>query len=166
MRKVKIIQGEYYHVLNRGNNKQVIFRDQRDWARFLFLILYFQSPLTFGKVTRHIDYFEKNNMFNVSKETIRNIVNNRYVDLVAFTLMSNHFHLILRESKEGGISQYMQRVLNAYSKYYNTKHGTSGHLFQGPFKFIHVEDDPQLIYLSAYIHKNIREVNYGIILKT
>ena len=72
--------------------------------------------------------------------------------------MPNHFHLILQEVKEGGISQYMQRVLNAYTKYYNKKYEISGHLFQGPYKSVHIKDDPQLLYLSAYIHNNVREL--------
>ena len=52
----------------------------------------------------------------------------------------------------------MQRVLNAYSKYYNTKYEKSGHIFQGPYKIVHVEDDVQLKHLSAYIHRNPREI--------
>lgn len=158
MRAIKIIQGEYYHILNRGNNKQNIFRDKRDWIRFLFLIVYFQSPVTFYSIARQINYFSKHQMFNISADVNKNIIERRYIELVGFTLMPNHFHLILRESKEGGISQYMQRVLNAYTKYYNAKYKTSGHLFQGPFKLIHIKDDPQLLYLSAYIHCNIRGV--------
>ena len=73
--------------------------------------------------------------------------------------MPNHFHLIVKEVKEGGISAYMQRVLNAYTKYYNAKHDTSGHLFQGPFRAIHIADNDQLLYVSAYIHLNCREIN-------
>jgi putative transposase len=73
--------------------------------------------------------------------------------------MPNHFHLILREVEEGGIARYMQRVLNGYTKYYNAKYETSGHLFQGPYKAVHVADNDQLLYLSAYIHRNPRELH-------
>ncbi|MBU3942477.1 transposase, partial [Patescibacteria group bacterium] len=131
---------------------------ERDWARFLFLILYFQSPVILFNLSTYVSHFIKHRVFNVSNRTVKKIVDGRYVELVAFTLMPNHFHLILLESREGGISQYMQRVLNAYTKYYNAKYKTSGHLFQGPFKLIHIENDPQLLYLSAYIHCNIRGV--------
>ena len=68
--------------------------------------------------------------------------------------MPNHFHLLVKQTKEGGISKYMQRVQNAYTKYFNTKNKTAGHLFQGPFRAVWVEDNDQLLYLSAYIHKN------------
>lgn len=158
MRKIKIIQGEYYHIYDRGNNKQSIFNDERDWIRLLLLIFCFQSPLTFHNIRRHVNYFVQHRVLNIPEEMMKEIIKNRYVELVSFTLMPNHFHLILRESKQGGISQYMQRVLNAYTKYFNAKYKTSGHLFQGPFQAVHIKDDNQLLYLSAYIHRNIREI--------
>ena len=158
MRKEKIIKDEYYHIINRGNNKQSIFLDEKDRIRFLFLILYFQSPVNFDQINRSIKYFIKHQLFNISEKIIKNIIDNRYVELVNFTLMPNHFHLILKEHKKNGISNYMQRVLNSYTKYFNTRHEVIGHLFQGPFKSIHIKDDPQLLYLSAYIHNNVREL--------
>ena len=90
---------------------------------------------------------------------MQDVVEKRTVELVAFCIMPNHFHLIVKELEEGGIATYMQRVLNAYSKYYNTKYEKSGHVFQGPYRFVHVGDDRQLRHLSAYIHKNPREIS-------
>jgi len=155
MRKVKISIGEYYHVYNRGNNKQNIFLDSRDWIRFLFLILYLQSPVNFSQIGRSVSSYNKRSVFGIPTEKI---IKNRYVELISFTLMPNHFHLVIREFKENGISQYMQRILNAYTKYFNTKYEKSGHLFQGPFKIVHIEDNEQLLHLSAYIHRNQREI--------
>ncbi len=86
------------------------------------------------------------------------ILSERFVELTAFCLMPNHFHLLLHERQEGGISRYMQRVLVAYTKYFNTKYAASGHVFQGRYKTVHVEDNEQLLYLSAYIHRNPREL--------
>jgi putative transposase len=80
----------------------------------------------------------------------------RTVELVAFCLMPNHFHLLVKEVEEGGVASYMQRVLGGYTKYFNTKYEASGHVFQGPYKAVHVKDDNQLLYLSAYIHRNPR----------
>ncbi len=158
MRKEKNVRGEYYHVINRGNNKQTIFKDERDLARFLFLILYFQSPVGLCNISRQVAYFLKNDEFNVSKIATKEITENRNVELIAFVLMPNHFHLILKEHKENGISNYMQRILTSHSKYFNAKNKTTGHLFQGPFKIILIKDDPQLLYLSAYAHNNAREL--------
>jgi len=72
--------------------------------------------------------------------------------------MPNHFHMIVEESEENGISEYMQRVLTAYAKYFNTKYKKSGHVFQGPFRAVHIEDNEQLMYTSAYVHRNPREI--------
>lgn len=158
MRNIPIVSGKYYHILGRGNNKQNIFRDRRDYIRFLFLILYFQSSKTFINIGRMVDYYVKHSVFNISGDVVNNIVKARYVELIGFTLMPNHYHLIIYNAKDDGISRYMQRVLNSYTKYFNTKYEQSGHLFQGPYKAVHIADDNQLSYLSAYIHRNPNEL--------
>ncbi len=159
MRNIKIAPGEYYHIFNRGVNKQTIFNSNADRARFLFLILYFQSPVTLLNISRPIKDFVKHSVFNTDKEKI---IKERFVELVSFCLMPNHFHIILKEVEESGIARYMQRVLNSYTKYYNTKYNKSGHLFQGPYKAVHVENNNQLLYLSTYIHRNPRELKEWI----
>ena len=159
MRKTPIAPDEHYHIFNRGNNKQNIFLDDRDRTRFLFLILHLQSPLVFQNLGRQISYFVKNRAFNIDNDDLEEILKERNVELINFALMPNHFHLTLCEIKEGGISQYMQRILCAYTKYFNTKYKKSGHLFQGPYKAVHIEDNRQLLYLSSYIHRNPRELN-------
>lgn len=158
MRKIKITQGEHYHIFNRGNDKQDIFFEERDWIRFLFLVLYFQSPVSFENLSRPVSSFVKHRVFNINNQITEKIAVNRYVELTGFAFVPNHFHLMVHEKKENGISQYMQRVLNAYTKYFNTKYKKVGHLFQGPFKAVHVESNEQLLHLSAYIHRNPREI--------
>ena len=158
MRNIKIAPGEYYHIFNRGMAKQKIFLDKRDWIRFLFLILHFQSPITFQNIHRPTKNFVQHSVFNIDKEEKLEIIQKRYVELTAFCLMPNHFHLIIKEVEESGVARYMQRVLNSYTKYINTKYKKSGHLFQGPYKAVHVNGNIQLLHLSAYIHKNPREL--------
>lgn len=158
MRTAPIAQNEYYHIFNRGNNKQQIFLGGRDWIRFLFLIIHLQSPIIFPKISRQISHFVKNRAFDIENNDMEKIAKERYVELVNFVLMPNHFHLAVHEFKDGGIANYMQRILCAYTKYFNTKYDRSGHLFQGPYKAVHVEDNEQLLYLSTYIHKNPREL--------
>ncbi|MEA1929761.1 MAG: transposase [Patescibacteria group bacterium] len=148
------IPDEYYHVYNRGVLKNQIFRDQQDWVRFLFSILHFQSDLTLTNLTRPVSYFVRHSMFNTSQETIKEIVQQRKVSLVAFSLMPNHFHLLLKNHVDEGIFRYMQRLLNSHTKYFNNKYQQSGHLFQGRYKSVHIEDNDQLLHLSAYIHKH------------
>ncbi len=158
MRKIKIAPGEYYHIYNRGNNKQNIFLDIRDWSRFLFLILYFQSPTSIHNISYHISHFIKNRVFNISESVLQKILKDRTVELISFCLMPNHFHLIVQELKENGISKYMEKTQKAYAKYFNAKYKKNGHLFQGPYQIVHVKNNEQLLHLSAYIHHNAREI--------
>jgi len=158
MRTIPIAPGEHYHIFNRGNNKQLIFLDIRDWVRFLFLIIYLQSPIVFQNLGRQVSCYLKRSVFNVDHGDRQKLVQKRYVKLISFVLMPNHFHLIVNELEEGGIAQYMQRVLCAYTKYFNKKYGKIGHVFQGPYKAVHIQDNKQLLYLSTYIHRNPREL--------
>ncbi|MCX6731439.1 MAG: transposase [Candidatus Parcubacteria bacterium] len=158
-RRENISVGEYYHIYNRENSKQNLFLEERDWIRFLFLVLYLQSPISFNNMGRPVSYFVRHRRFNISGEDVINIVKNRYVELINFCLMPNHFHITAREVKEGGISKYLQRIQIAYTKYLNTKHEKSGHLFQGSFRSVHIKNNEQLLHLSAYIHRNPREIN-------
>jgi putative transposase len=154
-----ITTGEHYHVMNRGAYKSTIFREKRDYLHFLFLILYLQSPVIIQKMTRVTKTGSVSDGFNVSLEQQEEILAERFVELISFCLMPNHFHLLMRETQEKGISLYMQRVLTAYTKYFNTKYETPGHVFQGRYKHVHVEDNEQLLYLSTYIHRNPRELS-------
>lgn len=161
MRSIKIVPNEYYHLYNRGIGKQDIFLDEMDWFRFLFLILHMQSKIVFPQISRSVSRFScavKNRALDSSNATVQKIIKNRYIELNAFTLMPNHFHLLTKESAENGISQYMHRVLTAYTKYFNTKYQKSGHLFQGPFQIVRVEDNEQLLHLSAYVHRNPHDI--------
>lgn len=95
---------------------------------------------------------------HIEKKLAEEIIKGRTIELVAFCFMPNHFHLILKELKEESIVRYMQRVMTAYSKYFNIRHEKSGHLFEGSYRSKLIEDDTQLMHLSAYIHKNPREL--------
>src|SRR3989344_8274671 len=157
MKKPILAPDEIYHIYNRGVMKRNIFIDRRDWVRFLFIILYFQSSETIYNISDYVTNYLRHSMFSVRKSRINKITDNRLVKLHAFILLPNHFHLLLEETEEGGISKYMQRISNAYTKYFNTKYKESGHLFQNRFRAVHIEDNEQLLYTSAYIHLNCRD---------
>jgi putative transposase len=152
-----IAPGEYYHVYNRAAHRLGIFRDKADYQRFLFNIIYLQSPLVFKNVSRVAGGFSEAG-FPVPDETIGTILAGRSLELTAFCLMPNHFHLLLKEVKEGGIETYLQRVTEGYTKYFHKRYETSGHVFQGRYASVHVKDDQQLMHLSAYIHRNPRDL--------
>lgn len=162
MRSVRIAPGEYYHLFNRGAGKQIIFKDRADRVRFLFLVIFFQSDLNFPNLGRDIKQFLNFGQHSVltkeGQSKAHEVIIRRSVELISFSLMPNHFHILVKEIEEDGIAVYMQRVLNSYTKYFNTKYEKSGHLFQGPYGAVHVEDNEQILYLSAYIHRNPREL--------
>ncbi len=158
MRKLKFEQGSYYHVCNRSNDKSPIFLETIDYIRFLFYILFFEADFPFYNLGRHTAYFVKHSVFNIPETDINEIERKRMVGLSGFVIMPNHFHLLLQESGNNGISCYLQRVQNGYAKYFNAKYARKGHLFQGSFRAIPVDDDEQLLYLSAYIHRNPHEL--------
>jgi len=153
-----VAPGEYYHIFNRGAHKQGIFKNKADWIRFLFSVLYLQSPHSFANIHRITKSFTAETGFSVPDEDIQSVIEGRFVELVSFCLMPNHFHLLVKESLEGGVARFMHRVSVGYTRYFNTKYGSVGHVFQGPYKAVHVETDSQLLYLSAYIHRNPREL--------
>lgn len=155
-RLINIAPGEYYHIYNRGVGKKNIFNNDKDRARFLFLLLILQSPFDLRNTTRLVkNFFANLNIFEVlDPSEVQKIIKKRYVDSIVFSLMPNHFHILVKENKEGGISKYLHRVLTAYTMYYNIRNETSGHLFQGPYKIVHIKDDRQLMHASAYIHRN------------
>lgn len=158
MRLINTAPGEYYHICNRGVNKQSLFHDRGDYIRFLFLILYFQSTFKIHHINRIVKDFVRTLGQHSVLAIESDVAKKRIVEVVAFCIMPNHFHLVLKETQENGIASYMQRILNAYAKYYNTKYQKSGHVFQGPYRIIHINDNEQLLYLSTYVHRNPREI--------
>lgn len=156
MYRAETAPGEYYHLVNRGVDKKNIFLEERDYVRFLLLILYLQFPrLALTNLSRYVNNYVKHRMFNIGEE---NLGEPRTVGLVSFCLMPNHFHLLIEDKKGTGISKYMQRALNAYTKYFNAKYNHSGHIFQGPYRCVHIDNNTQLLHTSAYIHLNPREL--------
>ena len=148
----------YYHIYNRGALKQVLFIDNKDYCRFILLILGLQGDFSFRNISRIIKNGDVSEVIKYLDEHIKEIQENKKVEILNFCLMPNHFHLTIHEIQEGGVSSYMHKLLNAYSHYFNQKYNKTGHVFQGPYKCLHVLGDSQNYYLSAYIHSNPREI--------
>jgi len=140
-RRVPFALGEYYHVYNRGVEKRSIFLEEADWNRF-------QKALFFLNNHRSVDWrVVRDRQFSLfEREPL--------VAIGAYCLMPNHFHILVRETSEEGISKFVGKLTTSYAKYFNTKYNRSGVLFQGRFKAEHVGRDEYLKYLYAYIHLN------------
>lgn len=89
----------------------------------------------------------------------------KQIDLVEFfsyCLMPNHFHFLLKQSTEGGITHFLRKFANSYTRYFNTKHDRIGPLFQGTFKARLIENDAYLLQVSKYIHRNPLKLNANL----
>jgi putative transposase len=137
-----LINENFYHIFNRGVEKRVIFLDEKDFTRFLKTIFYYQLKGPRPRFSRYNPFIHN----NLSSEKI--------VDIVVFCLMPNHFHLLLKQVNENGISEFLRKVSNSYTRYFNTKYRRVGPLFQGQFKAVLVETNEQSIHVSRYIHLN------------
>lgn len=147
MRNIKFSIDEYYHVYNRGVDKRIIFLDKRDRERFLCL-LFLSNSTKFFNISNHCDDPWSFDM-SVTEER-----GDRLVSICAWVLMPNHFHFLIKEEVEGGISKFMQRVSAGYTKYFNKKYHRTGSLLEGTFKAEHADEDRYLKYLLSYIHLN------------
>ncbi|OHA59320.1 MAG: hypothetical protein A2589_03385 [Candidatus Vogelbacteria bacterium RIFOXYD1_FULL_46_19] len=134
--------GEFYHLYNRGVDKRIIFKQPSDYRRFLKLMYACNSSqpvvyrdlehLPFGKIDRGY----------------------KLISIGAYCLMPNHFHILIRQDVEGGISVFMKKLLTGYSMYFNKKYNRTGVLFQSRFRSQWAGEDSYLEYLYAYIHLN------------
>ena len=141
IRKVNLVINEYYHLYNRGNSKQKIFLDQEDYNHFTKLLYLCNS-------TRSITYRDiSKNVYDFDREKT-------LIDIGAYCLMPNHFHLLVKEKTVKGISKFMQKISTAYSMYFNKKYKRTGGLFEGKFKSQHLNIDRYLKYIFSYIHLN------------
>ncbi|MEK7562192.1 MAG: transposase [Patescibacteria group bacterium] len=153
IRKVQFTPGEFYHAFNRGNGRQNIFNSDRDRYRFLqaiYLSNFSKTKLNIGFLERHKNEYTLADIEKITKEN--KILRDPLVKICADCLMPNHFHFLLQELEENGITKFMQRLGTSYAKYFVTKYDRPGSLFQGRFKAVHVKTDEQLQYLIAYIN--------------
>lgn len=148
------IKDGYYHIYNRGVEKRKIFLDEQDYKVFLYNLKEYLS-----KPKKQSDL--KTN-FTLQGTTFKGIPRQRKnyhkkINLLAYCLMPNHFHLLINQSDNKSISNYMKSLLVKYSMYFNNKYDRVGQLFQGRYKAILIQDENYLLHLSRYIHLNPSE---------
>ena len=148
-RKQALATGHIYHVFNRSIANYTIFPSPRHYTRFTEMLHYYQLDnlmYKFSKASAKIPFAATIQELQQTKK--------RRVDILAYCLMPNHFHLILKQNEENGISNFMQNLQNSYSHFFNIRHKRQGPLWAGKFKNVLCESDEQLLHLSRYIHLN------------
>lgn len=143
-RNLVIAPGEFYHIYNRGVEKRDIFTIPSDYDRFVSMLYICNGTESVHLQRQGLTLTE---LFQVER-------GQPLVDIGAYCLMPNHFHLLLKEHAEGGVAKFMQKITTGYTMYFNKRHERSGSLFQGTYKSTHANEDRYLSYLISYIHLN------------
>ena len=163
MKQPRFAAGAYYHVYNRGVDKREIFLDEEDHLRFIHDLFEFNDADAVITFPQRISPRRK----TLGGETSKSYRGPRpglkkrklLVDIIAWALMPNHYHLLLRQRIDGGTSLYMKKIGTGYTLYFNQKHERNGVLFQGTFRAKPITEDRYLRHLVSYIHANPRELS-------
>src|SRR3989344_7268388 len=133
---------ELYHLLNRGVEKREVALDDSDRLRFVHDLFVFNDSNHVDPNHRLRDFY----MASAAREPL--------VDIHAFCLMGNHYHLLVSEREDGGISTFMRKLNMGYAKYFNEKYRRSGLLWQGRYRKRLITRDAHFLYIPLYIHLN------------
>jgi len=154
IRKVPFEEGEFYHIYNRGVDKRDIFLDEEDLNRFLQGVEEFNVVEPIGSIYEN-SFTKKQLGSKASKLKASKLKRGgKLVNFVCYCLNPNHYHFTIQQVADRGIEKFMQRIGTGYTKYFNNKYKRTGALFQGKFKAVHINSNPQLIHLSVYINLN------------
>lgn len=137
--------GEWYHCYNRGIDKRVVFDSESDSERFLQSLYLCNDEKRAGR--SDFDYYPHPRIFTIQRFA-------PLVSIGAYSLMPNHFHLLMQEKVENGISKFMHKLGTSYTMYFNEKNGRVGNLFYKPFRSRRVSNDSHFSYLPQYLHLN------------
>ena len=157
-----MVTGQFYHIYSRSIAGFIVFNNPDEYSRMIDIFSLYQYRDFNHKYSRFADLD-----FTLQAEIRTDLEksSSKYVDIVAYCLMPTHLHLILKQSEDGGISTFISKTLNSYTRYFNIRHKRIGPLWEGRFKNVFVENDEQMIHLTRYIHLNPSSasiVNYPI----
>lgn len=143
-RKHAFSPGEFYHLYNRGVEKREVFLEKKDYKRFLVLLFLCNGTKSVNIKSLGEDL---NDVWEIDR-------GKPLVNLCAYCLMPNHFHLLIQAREDGDVARFMQKLMTGYTVYFNKLNKRSGSLFQGTYQSIHANTDRYLKYLFAYIQLN------------
>ena len=141
----QLVTGSLYHIFSRSIAEFRIFNNDNDFQRMKGIFKYYQVA------KRRVCFSHYN---NAAVDGPNNICGEKLVNIIAYCIMPTHFHLILKQRRENGISIYMNKLLNSYTRYFNIKYDRKGPLWEARFQRVFVETDEQLLHLTRYIHLN------------
>jgi len=149
-RILPLITNEIYHVYNRGIDRRPTFTTIREHQRAIESIKFYRfadTPLRLSKFLR-LEEERKNEVLQMLQR------NDKLIQILCYCLMSNHFHLLLKQNADKGIAKFLSNFQNSFTRYFNTRHNRDGSLFLNQFKAVRIETEEQLLHVSRYIHLN------------
>lgn len=150
-RKTPLVNGEIYHIFNRGIDHRPTFLDKRGYFHALEVIKFYRFVEHPARLSAfHIWSEERREAFLKEAEK----TNLTLIEIISYCLMPNHFHFLLRQKIEGGISKFMSDFQNSYTRYFNIRQKRNGPLFLDQFKAIRIETNDQFLHVCRYIHLN------------
>jgi len=156
IKRPPLINREIYHIVIRAIEGLKLFRNEKDYFRMIHDLFEFNDE---NPVSANYRMRERRRS-NVTRSVLVTLDNERkkkrklLVEILAFCLMSNHVHLLVKQFREGGISKFMRKVGAGYGIYYNNKYKRSGHIFQGRYRIVHIKNEEQLKTVFVYVHTN------------
>src|SRR3989344_1216655 len=149
------VENSYYHIYNRGVEKRDIFMNEMDYAVFISYLKIYLLPK--DELALRNSLSDINSDYSHKAEALKLLRMNNFsdsIDMLAYCLMPNHFHFLVKQENSTSIDSFMNSLATRYSMYFNRKYKRVGHLFQGTYKAVLVESEEQLLHLSRYIHNN------------
>ena len=149
------VENGYYHIYNRGVEKRLIFQDEQDSVVFLSYLKEYLLPKNEEELSKKLS--DQNLPYKERVKTIRLLRMNNFADeitLLAYCLMPNHFHMLIKQKSASSIDKFMNSMATRYTMYFNQKYKRVGPLYQGVYKAVLITRDEQLLHLTRYIHQN------------
>jgi putative transposase len=159
MLRPPFIEDEIYHIFNRGTEKRTVFTEDKDYSRFIHDLF----ELNDEDRVLNVKYYSSFPTMEVEPPYVKEHKQRKMlVEILAFVLMPNHYHLLLKQRKENGIVKFMQKLGTGYTMYFNKKYERVGGLFQGRFKAVLINREAHLLHIPHYIHLNPLDLtDYG-----
>lgn len=140
----RLLKEPYYHLFNRGVDKREVFLDDSDYQRAYDTLFFYTAENILKRFS--LSSLEEKDFLKSSRDKL--------VSIISFCFMPNHFHVQVKEEKVSGLSTFISRFSNSYTRYFNLKYKRGGYLFQGKYKKTTIQTDEQLLHVSRYIHLN------------
>jgi len=159
-RREQFVNEEIYHIVVRGIDNNLIFKDIDDYYRGIFSIYEFNNGNSVSITKRRRDIRKAKENMKLGQARVLtssfDLIDNRdkLIEILAFCFMPNHIHLLLKQVQENGISVFMQKLNGGYGRYFNIKYKRKGYVFQNRFVSVIIKTNDQLKIVFVYVHTN------------